>query len=71
MTWLTKLAASAMGYPVPVSAWVCLGLSCGGMVALALALGTIPPASAREARETPKASSPHPAALPAARQHNE
>ena len=38
VTWLTRLAAGAMGYPVPTSAWVCLGLCCGGMAALALAL---------------------------------
>lgn len=38
VTWLSRLAAWPMGYPMPPSAWACLGLSAVGMAALSLAL---------------------------------
>ena len=38
VTWLTRLAAGAMGYPVPASAWAGLALSGLGMLVLSLAL---------------------------------
>ena len=38
VTWLRQLAAWALGYPMEVSAWVCLALAGVGMAALSLIL---------------------------------
>ncbi len=38
VTWLSRLAAWPMGYPMPVSAWAGLGVTAVGMAALSLAL---------------------------------
>lgn len=38
VTWLSRLAAGAMGYPVPASAWAGLALGGLGMLILSLAL---------------------------------
>lgn len=38
VAWLRQLAAWAMGYEAPGSAWACLGLAAAGMTATALAL---------------------------------
>ena len=38
VTWLMRLAAWPMGYPVPASAWTGLALTAAGMLALSLAL---------------------------------